>query len=120
MLPSVSLETLATSNRKEKMHCLTKNNKAIGLKRERYDLNDNTYVFIAELGFADVVALQKKHGPEGDNADLGFAHDVLARALVNDAGERVFDSADEMKANLNISFPTLRAITEKVLEVSGL
>lgn len=83
------------------------------------ELGEGEYVMAAELGSRDLLDLQEKYG-KGDTANLAFVYDLLYQTLVDDFGERLFDSLDELKDTFNLSVSVIARLSEEILRISGL
>lgn len=104
-------------------------------RRERFDLPElgvGEYVNVAALGSKEIRAIQAVHGTAAgqDNFVFGFA--VLALALVDDDGKRLFAEdepddlaaavaagVDEVKEGMNLHYETFEALLFKALNLSG-
>lgn len=103
------------------MTCLTKAHflQPINRKKEKVDVAECAgYVWLQALGSKDLLEMQTKFGG-GDTQNLAFAHEVLAKCIVDDDGCAVFSSSDELKDHLNVSLETFNLLCEKALAISG-
>jgi len=107
------------------MPCLSKANfsKPFALKRERLPLpsvGPDSYVVLQELTGKALLELQARYASSGSTGDLAFVLDLLALAVCDDEGVRLFDNADDVREHLTFGLETLRAIGEAAARVSGM
>lgn len=92
-------------------------------QRERFALpeyGDDAYVVLQALTSRDIVALQNAYGQTPDSDNLDFVYELFHRALVDDEGRLLFESAADVAAHLNLSLPVLEHLVESCLHVSGI
>jgi hypothetical protein len=104
------------------MPCLSKNSFSIPpqLKTSRHILPEygaDAFVNVRELTAQELLALQNEYGTKASGLDFAFA--VLSLVLVDDENKQIFASADECKANLQLSLKGIDALLATALEVSG-
>jgi hypothetical protein len=80
--------------------------------------NDKGYVWVRGLSAKEV----KDHlaaGEDGVEKKLSDA-DMLVMAIINEDGTQMFDNADDVNKNFDVSAESLVKIVNAVLEVSGM
>lgn len=104
-------------------------------KRESFplpELGEGTYVNVAALGSKEIRAIQAVHGAAADRDNFAFGFAVLALALVDDDGSRLFceNEPEDLKAAvaagmaeveecMNLHYETFESLLFKALNLSG-
>ena len=100
------------------MPCITRNYSPVELKRAKFNLDKENYVWLRELTAAEFRHYLDTMG-ERDTSDKDFLFDVLSKTLVDDNNTPLFADTSDLKANLNVGLSTLQAMQEQVLKLSG-
>ncbi len=98
---------------------LFKRGTPLGLKRERFNLADDCYIWLRELSSQELLHYQKMMGDK-ETTNLDFIYDLLSKTALDDDGNAIFTSGNEVKDGLTVGLSTLVAMQEKVMELSGL
>jgi hypothetical protein len=89
------------------------------LKRVKYDLGNDTHVFLRELSSAELIAHQDNHGDK-DHKDMDTVFELLSKCIVDDAGAALFTNAGDVKDHFNIGVSHLQAMQDVILDISGI
>lgn len=86
--------------------------------REPFQIGEHT-VYIRELPYQELQELSKRSTDESGESDDGFALLVVARAMVDEEGNRVFED-DEIEAMSAVPKRRLMEAMNLAIEVNGL
>lgn len=84
------------------------------------EYGEGAYVVLQALTAPELLELQGKYGKNPSSDNVGFLYDVLALAMIDDGGQRLFADAAECKAGVALSVPAMESLLKAAFEVSGI
>lgn len=105
------------------MNCLQKSDflKPINRKKVKYEVLElGGYVWIAAISALDLLDLRESHDLENATDNMPFTYDLLSRSLIDDEGNRIFETPEDVKNNFGISVDEMLKLSDQCVKVSGL
>jgi hypothetical protein len=86
------------------------------LKQIKCDLGNDTFVYLRELSAQELIELSKHK----DVNELDELYANLAKCIVDEAGQPLFESKDHLQKDFTVGMSVLLDLGRKLKEVSGL
>ena len=78
------------------------------------------FVFAQELRAKDLLELQEKYGRSKETSNLDFLYDLIYRAVVDEAGCKLFESPADVAEHCNLPVSSMKRLGEEIVTASGL
>src|SRR4051812_20742512 len=89
-----------------------------GIKTLQVPLADG-FIVIRELTAQELLALNKKHGAEGNTAHTPFAFDLAAACVIDEQGNPLFNDGEDAATNFRVSVGFLTDLADKIVKLSS-
>jgi hypothetical protein len=101
------------------MGLFVKGQTPLALKKVKFSVTDDTYIFLRELSSKELLDYQATMGDKA-TSNLDFVYDLISRCACDDNSNNIFTDAADVKENLNVGLSTLVEMQKTITNISGL